>query len=179
MALVDVAIYFRNGAVFGITDSSVGSLQFDLLLEEKHSRNSAVTERAIEDGSNISDHIQNEMESGDVTGLISNFSINCPGLTSNRSQDAFNLLEKIWNAKILFTMVTVLKVYENVAITSLAISRSADTGEALEFEISFRRVKKVKLKTVQFSTPTKPGEMTSSQAQQAANEQDLGKQVTK
>ena len=71
MAEIPVSLFFK-----GVQSYGIGILKFDLLLSEDHNFDNTITEHPVEDGSIISDHIQNELENGSLTGLISNFSVN-------------------------------------------------------------------------------------------------------
>jgi len=42
-----------------------------------------------------------------------------------------------------------LKVYKDVAITSIPVARDSDTGDSLTFQISFRQVNVVKLQEIE------------------------------
>lgn len=174
MAVFSTSLFFKEGKQY-----SVGSVTFDLLLSENHNFENTVTSHTIEDGSEISDHIKNELENGGVNGLISNFSVNTARLSSNRAQDAFDTLYNLWKAKTLVTIVTVLRVYENVAITSIPISRSEATGESLTFSISFQEIKQVTPKTVVIETSVRVSDMSVTQNRQSAATSDQGRTVPK
>ena len=153
------------------------SLVFDLILSESHSFQSSVSNRPVEDGSIITDHIQNGLENGSFTGLITNFSILTPGFISNRAQDAFDMMNRLWKEKTVFTFVSVLKVYKNIVITSLSVKRSGDTGEANAFDISFQKIKKVKLKEVEITASIKLNMDLKPITLQAQPLIDMGQQV--
>jgi hypothetical protein len=172
MATVPIRLFFRGNRQYGI-----GSIKFDLILTESHSRTNQVTEHPVEDGSSISDHIKNDLENGALGGIISNFSINVVGLTTNRAQDAFDALESLWKERTLTTMVTVLKVYEDVAIVDLSMDRSETSGESLVIQCSFRKVKKVQLKTVQVDATVSIKDMNTSLNRQSAVTVDAGRTV--
>lgn len=172
MAEVSATLFFRGNRKY-----SVGALDLDLIISESHKRSNIVTERKIEDGSIISDHIQADLASGSLTGLISNFSISTEGLTTNRSQDAFDILERIMTAGELVTITTVLKVYQNVAITNLNVVRNSATGEALTFDVSFKQGKIVKLQEVVVETSVSIANMDNDTNRQAAPELDAGRTV--
>lgn len=158
-----------------IRNYGVGSLTFDLVLSESHNRNNAISEYNIENGSFISDHIQNQLETGSVSGVISNFSINSTGIVSNRAQDAFDLLEELWKAKQLVTITTVHKVYENVAIESINVGRDDATGEAIYIDISFKKVNIVSLKEVTVVATLNIADTLNDINKQSSPNVDLGK----
>jgi len=71
MALVPASLFFRGSQVYGI-DSKAGAINFDLIVSESHSFDSDVSTHSVEDGSEISDHIQNIAQDGSFTGIMSN-----------------------------------------------------------------------------------------------------------
>lgn len=168
---VPVSLFFRGTNIYGLED-----LKFDLILSESHDFNSQVTQHPIEDGSVISDHIQNAMRTGGITALISNFSINSgPVEGNNRAQDAYDILVDLWEKREVVSMATVLDFYENVVITSMPIARDAGTGEALVVQINFQQIKIVKLQEVAFEAAINPKNMTTAQGQRVSKNLNAGR----
>lgn len=143
MAIIPTSLFFSKLKKYG-----VGALSFDLIMAEEHNLENVITAHNIESGSVITDHIQNELEGGTVTGLISNFSLNTFFISSNRSQDAFDLLYTIWKSKALVDIVTIYKTYTNVAITSAPVARDRDSAESIILQISFQKINIVTLQKV-------------------------------
>lgn len=170
MAEIRSTLFFKNNRVYG-----VGAIVFDLLISETHNFSSEITQFNIEDGSSISDHIRNTLRTGSVTGLITNFSLYQSGLTSNRAQDAFDALVRLWEARELVTINTILDVYENVVITNISVARGEDSGEALAANFSFSKLKIVKLQEVQIQAVVNLANMNSNINRQAAVNIDAGK----
>lgn len=175
MATTPVRLFFQQKKRPYGADADMGSIKFDLVLNERHNFNNAVSSHNIEDGSEISDHIRNELENGSLTGLISNFSVKTRLLRTNRAQDAFDFLFELWQAKALVTITTVMRVYRDMAITDISIPRSFDTGESAVFTISFRKVNQVKLKTVTLETTVKIADTKSDQNRQSSVTSDQGR----
>lgn len=172
MADIPVSLFFSSSKVYG-----AGRLEFDLLTSEEHNFSSTVTSHPVEDGSEITDHIQNEAESGSISGIISNFSIYSRGFVTNRAQDAFDLLYEIWKSRELVTVVTVLKTYTDMAITSAPVARDGDSGESLVFQINFQKVNVVKLQTVVLETEINLKGLTKTNQKQVAPKADAGRSV--
>ena len=59
-------LLFKSGGYF------VGSIDFDLLLDEQHSIEAEVTQHTVDDGSTISDHIRMMPRKGSLTGFVTN-----------------------------------------------------------------------------------------------------------
>ena len=167
MAEVNASLFFKN---------SVGSLNFDLILDENHNFSNDVTAFNVEDGSVISDNIRNQLRTAGLTGFISNFSLFQNGLFSNKAQDAFDTLKEIWQRRELVTIVTVLEVYKDVAITGISISRDDGTGESLTASIGFQQINIVKLQEIQLVATVKLKDMNSAQNKQSSKKLQVGKQ---
>lgn len=173
MADLPASLFFKNNRKYG-----VGSITFDLVLSENHNFNSVVTEHPIEDGSEITDHIENELENGTLNGLISNFSLTAGDVTTNRAQDVFEAMVALWNEKTPVTITTVLRVYENVVITSMPFMRDASQGDSLPISISFKKIRIVKLQEVVLELAVKVNDLESSENKQVAAEVDVGETTT-
>jgi hypothetical protein len=169
---IPATLLFRGNRPYG-----VGTITFDLILSEDHSFGNAISSHDIEDGSTISDHIENELVSGSLSGLISNFSLKVEGLTSNRAQDAFDEIRRLWRSREPVTIVTVLSVYEDYAIRDISVARSEATGEAIALNISFREIRRVSLRRVNLEVDITVTDMNDDLSRQAAPQSDLGRQT--
>ena len=174
MALIPVNLFFNKNKKYGV-NSDNGFITFDILVNESHNFSSNITSHPIENGSEVSDHIRNQLEQGSFTGLISNFSVKSRFLFSNRAQDAFDLFVELWKQKVLFTITTVMRVYKSMGITNISINRDFSTGDAVVFNVGFRKVEQVSLKTVVLETRVNVKDMSVKQNQQSAVETDVGR----
>lgn len=156
---------------------AVGDVQFDLVLSEAHSLTSTVSEHPVEEGATISDHIQQNLRSGKLRGLVSNYSIQTGGGDgeTNRAMNAWLIFQNLWKSRQLVTIVTTLEVYENVAVVSVSTNRDASTGDSLEFDVDFRQVKKAELQEVTVSATVKPVDMTTQQRKKSATKTKKGR----
>jgi len=117
----------------------VGSVELDVTMREDHRYSSRVTNYPVEDGSSLSDHIINEPPVVTLEGIVTDTPLAI--LTFfNRSVDAFNRLIEIHENRELVTVVTGIKVYQNMAITVLDIPRDLTTGQSLRFTIELQNV---------------------------------------
>ena len=169
MAELPAVLFFQGGR-----DYRIGSLSFDLVLEEQHTFANRVTSHPVEDGSPIADHIENELLNGSLSALITNFSLKTEEPASNRAQDAFNEIERLWRMRELVTIVTVMRVYEDVAIRSVSVARSSDTGEAIALNVEFQAVRRVSLKRANLDVTIDAAEMDDDINRQAAPPADVG-----
>lgn len=125
------------GKKYARTD--VAGVVIDAVLSEDHFYNSRVTNYPVEDGRIISDHIINEPETLQITGVVSDTPLSFLA-PFNRSINAFQRLVEIHNRKELITVVTGIKVYVNMAITSLQVPRNVQSGQSLTFTMDFQKV---------------------------------------
>lgn len=169
MAEIPTSLFFKGNRKYG-----VGRIEFDLVLSENHDYRSTISSHPIEDGSEITDHIQNELESGTLNGLITNYSLYTGEIASNRAQDTFEALVELWRQKTPVTITTVLKVYTDVVIENMPFVRDASQGESLPISISFRKVKIVKLQEVTLELEVKVSNMDSDLNKQVAPEINIG-----
>ncbi len=63
------------------------------------------------------------------------------GVSKNRAKDAFHFLLELQEQRQLFDVVTGLKLYKNMCLTSLSVPRRTDTGQAIRFSASMREIK--------------------------------------
>lgn len=117
----------------------VGSVELDVTLREDHRYTSRVTTYPIEEGSTLADHIINEPAIVVLEGIVTDTPLSFLSFF-NRSVDAFNRLIKIHEDRQIVTVVTGLKVYQNMAITVLDVPREVRTGQSLRFTIELQEI---------------------------------------
>lgn len=146
------------------------SLELDLVTSERHERRAEITQFPIEDGSTISDHIILRPKTIKLEGLVSNTPIQILGGLSfeDRVQNAFDVLEQLYENKEILTVVSGLDVYEDMAFSELIYPRDFTTGQALEVKATLEKISKVQMQTVIIPSQTN--------SQQAMPEQDVGLQ---
>jgi len=121
----------------------IGSLELDAILEEQHSFSSEVSQYPIETGESISDHIALNPESVMMRGFITNTPVDFINALTDLAfgadlvQTAFDKLIEIWKSKEVVTVVSGLKVYDNVVLRKLSIPRDRTTGQSLRFKAEF------------------------------------------
>jgi hypothetical protein len=183
--------------------NKIQDLIIDTSISEDHVYTNRVTDNTIEDGTTVSDHIVRDPEQLTINGIVSNTPITLvqqgennlvrEDLT-NRVQVAHDLLLGYMGRSVpkqlgdipeqqltpqLLDIVTGLRTYTDMAITSLSFPRSRVTGNSLRFNISFRKVKKA---TAEFAfipkTSTQKGEAPGIN-EQAAKTAETGKDQPK
>lgn len=117
----------------------VGSVELDVTLREQHRHTSRVTTFPVEDGSILSDHIINEPTIVVLEGIITDSPLQILP-TFNRSVDSFNKLVELHNQRTIVNVITGLKQYPRMAITSLDVPRNLRTGRSLNFTIELQQI---------------------------------------
>lgn len=147
---------------------TVGVVQFDASVSETHSRECQLTDHPVEDGVTITDHIRRTPEKIDVTGIVTNHPIiflaslqavspltNDLSPVTDRAELAYAELRESMDRGDLMTVVTSLREYENMAITSMSVTRDAPNGNVLNCTLSLREVVVAKTETVAAPVPAK------------------------
>jgi len=189
MPLIPVTMLANLGNAYGVDGGKVtGVLEFDLLLSESHNFQSTVTQHPIENGREVTDHIKNHLRTGSLTGLVSAYSIKLRTFTSlgdrikspfsfmDAEQNAYDTLEKIWQARTPITIVTLMRVYKDVAITDMKTAKSAEDGRSITFSISFKELKKVSLKRLEVTADVEVNDLDSNLSKQASPAENAGRQ---
>jgi len=126
--------------VIGIRPN-VGGLYFDAVLKTDHMSTTTITEHPVESGANVGDHSYMEADELSLEVGVSD-STYAPGSfgTGQRSVTAYNELLKLQRRREPFTVVTRLKVYRNMAITSISAPEDFTTANTLKAFIMLREV---------------------------------------
>lgn len=149
-------------------------ITLDATLDVNITHNMTVTDFPVEDGASISDHVQPQPVSVAIRGLVSSTPLRIISFDvivgDARPRAAFEILTEIQENKELVRIVTDLRTYDNMALTSLNAPRRQDTKNALLFTALFREVKIVSSQIVQL-----PPE---EEVQQTATVKEEGGKVT-
>ena len=119
--------------------TAISGVVLDAVLNEDHAYNSRVTNYPIENGLIISDHIINEPDTLQITGVVSDTPLSFLA-PFNNSINAFNTLVEIHNRRERITVVTGIKVYTDMVITSLQVPRTIQSGQSLTFVIDLQKI---------------------------------------
>lgn len=151
------------------TRTKLGVLTLDASISETHTYSSEATAHPVEEGVDVADHIQENPVELTIVGLVTNHPIyifaserapspidgdNSP--STDRVTAALDELKRLNASKELVTIVTSLDVYEDMRITSAAISRTMDTKGALPISIQAKQLFKVKSQTRDIPDPVEP-----------------------
>ena len=134
---------------------TVGLLEFDCSLAETHTEDAEVTDHPVELGATISDHIRTLPVSVEINGLITNtplvylaslfakspvkMDLSFP--VHDRVDAAYKKLIELKDGGALIDVVTSLRTYSDMAITSISVSRDAANGNVLNCTVALREIK--------------------------------------
>lgn len=186
-------------------------LILDMTRNISHINNATPTDNPIEDGSDITDHIDVDPKTlsfegimseapitliaaaiGNVAGAVPMFTgvegtpvgtifsgvaATLGGLLlngqDNRAQEAFNALQQIQDDGILVTIITGLRVYNNMFLASFNPTQTSDIGGSLSFTATFREIRLVQSESVVLSDRVLGGGVKNK----ASSVQNQGKKV--
>ena len=141
---------------------SVNGVEFDALMDETRGFEATVPEYAVEKGFNVSDAIILGSETLNMTLFLTNTPVTWHrrhGSEQNRVESVVKQLQELYYDKKPVTVVTSDATFTSMAITSLTISKSLETGYAREIPISFK-----KIRVTQAATTTIPASYGKSGA---------------
>jgi hypothetical protein len=138
-----LAVLFRTNPGRRI---SIGGIVVDATLEELHEYNATVTQHPIEEGGFVTDHVYENPRKVRIKGEITDSPVvffSVLGGVSNRRIEAYDQLLALYQTNDIVTIVTGLKIYNDMVIQALSFPRDPATGERLNFVIELEQIKKV------------------------------------
>jgi hypothetical protein len=145
--------------------TQLGAILLDCLLSEEINFESQVTLYPVEDGTEISDHITQGTKRVRISGVISTADISGGfgfsslfGYATDNSMKFIDVVEEIeamYKGREMLNIFTAQVYYENMAFTSLNVSRSADGlgGNWASIKAELIKINKVSLKTASVPAP--------------------------
>lgn len=118
----------------------VGLVELDVTISENHTFNARATNFPVETGGDVTDHIINDPDILNLSGIVSDTPLNIFSFFT-RSIDAFNRLLDIHNKRQPVTVVTGLKVYQNMVMITMDVPRTIQTGQSLTFNLTFQNIR--------------------------------------
>ncbi len=162
--------------LMGNRPPEIASIKLDLSESESHMFESSVTQYPVEDGSPMTDHIQNKPDTLVMEGFVTNSPVQLLVLSGPRNgETAFEALEKIHRDREPVKVFTTLKEYTDMALVSFVVPKSPETGDAFRFTATFQKIQKVHSLFVQVIDLRVDSIGT---ADMASSKGDLGKQAT-
>lgn len=122
---------------------SIDGIEFDALLDQSIDYEADVPEYPTEKGFSVSDNISLKSEVLSMTLYVSDTPVTWKsrfGSGKGRVDEVVKQLQDLYFAKKVISVVTSDAVYDNMAITSISIAKSADVGYAREIPISLKKI---------------------------------------
>ena len=167
-----IRIYWKKGNIAGFF--------FDGFLSVNHQHTTVITSHPVQSGADISDHAYVEPVSLTIQLIMSDATPKdqiVDKLSENyyrnnaqtRSIGAYKILRELQKQKRVFDVSTKFETYSNMMISSIVVSESSETVNALDATISLKQILIANEKYVKVSTrPQTTGD--SSNINQNANE---------
>jgi hypothetical protein len=189
-----IGLYFGGEKFQTIFGNVFGNIELDAVLSEDHQWASDVTTNPVEEGAPVADHIIDVADKLRLkcfvtdAPLVASQSVSGSfnaGTAGTRTQPVFDLLYRLKQARATVMVYTRHASYENMAITDISITRTAETGEALEFDVSFVNIRQVATQTVDLppgisaKKEEKAGGKKSAIAKKSEPKKDAGKKAAK
>lgn len=141
--------------IFMKKHASIGGITVDAAVREVHESSCEITENEVEEGADVSDHVQMRPKTLMIEGIITDTPVTfsvinaATGLidtaasifgNSSRSKDAYDQLLELQEKRQPFQAVTGLKVYDNMILKRLSVPRTARTGNAIHFTAMMQQI---------------------------------------
>jgi len=129
---------------------SVGGIEFDALMDSSEAWESEIPAYPTEEGFSISDNVVIKPITLNMTLYLTNTPVTWKerhGVSMTRVQDVIRRLRELYFAKAPITVVTSETTYENMAIASIELSKTLESGTSREIPISFQEIRVVQSRT--------------------------------
>lgn len=142
-------------------------IAFDCMVSEQHDSTLTITEHPVEEGAEITDHIQNDPDGLQLSGIISDNPIllnveegkqpSVPGGDPDqRAKEAYNEFVRLKEAGKLLIVTTELRTYADMLITGISVPRDASTRHILDIGLTLKPIRKATVDTVDAPEPVEP-----------------------
>ena len=157
--------------------TNIGGYFFDGFMQVDHSIDLEVTENPVETGAAVVDHAYVKPAQVTMRVMMSDVHQSLyPGQftgTRFRSTNAWHVLKKLQGDRIPFSIFTRLGLYENMLITNLSASDTADTFRALSATVTLREIPVARVKEVKISSASQTTINTEMGKIEASNLNDV------
>ncbi|MCF8002124.1 MAG: hypothetical protein K9K76_09730 [Halanaerobiales bacterium] len=113
----------------------------DLVENESSTFSNEVTQKPIEDGTVISDHINNQPTTFSLDIIIT-------GEYGGTPEEKYERLLAIRDNREIISVIGALQVYENMAISEISLQKSSDNAKGYSGSITFQQVRYAKAETI-------------------------------
>ena len=129
-----------------IVSPTMGRIVFDAVFSTDHSANATITQHPVQSGASISDHAYMEPDEVSAEVGMTDTAASISGGAS-RSVNAYAQLRALMELREPFTLITRLRTYQNMLITSISAPDDYKTMNALRASIVFQQVNIVSVST--------------------------------
>jgi len=157
----------RTAILEGKGRTEIGELVLDVTLNEKHSHTAETTDNPIEDGSNASDHTIQSPDQYSLEGIWTDTPLDADRAELNRSNDKYRKLVRLKEEAEPLTVVSGLRVYENMIIQSINSRDDPSTGFSVPVSVSFKESRFVSQQTEFVSAEEMAAEVQHSGSESA------------
>ena len=140
-----------------------GDLEFQVLDNEKVNHSNTVTDKPVENGTNVGDHIKNNSLKINATVLFSGRDIN----------KIYEDLLKMKKSDEVYDYNGTFGLYKNMAIENFSTLKNAKYGNGFECTIAFKQIRVIETKTIEITLGTDPvtGEQTQGESSEGETEE--------
>lgn len=159
---------------------SIGGIEIDAFVTENHKRSCVATEYPVEDGSVFTDHIHVNPDTLSITGVVGSSKIANQEGGFTRVFDVYQELSDLIDKKEPVTIVTGLKVYDNMVLENFSVDRDKSTGSSLNFSLDARQIKVIQTQSIAIPKSKlipKTDAVSTKSNLQAQTKADMGKQT--
>lgn len=192
---VPASLFWRSeGIGIHYGDSKLTYMPFNLFIDEENELKFRVSEHPLQDGTNISDHVHQEMQEVTINGMYTNHPMKKnvqsevkfkdqygtedekPTL-SNTALVKFNELKRLAKERKPVRLVCALETYPKMIITSIKYPRDAKSGSSIRFTMTLREIKTVQLTATTGTYNFQPEELKTANDKLIAAEKNAGKRT--
>jgi hypothetical protein len=173
--------------------AQIATLTLDASIEETHHTEVDSTDSPVEQGVDVTDHLRKKPDRVTIKGMVTNYplgtvapqntNVSTPSGSSfaymsasqwvpGTAENAYYTLLDLAGSATLITITTALRTYQNMALVSLDVPRTAAIGASLQFTAVFKEIQIVQNQTVQVARAPKqqPNQNTNKQVAQPKNQ---------
>lgn len=159
------------------------AIVFDAVPSIGMKRQAEVTSYPVENGADVSDHVQIKNNTFSMSGMITETPIRLmrdmlysAGVNGTRISQAITYLDQIFDARQPIILITEHRVYENVILKG--ISYDYQSEYAMQFDLEFEQIRLVSYgETNVIATKTKPNKNTGGSTKQQAPKGNIVEQA--
>jgi len=157
------------------SDSYIQNYQaivFDAVTDTGIRRQADITSYPVENGAEVSDHVQLKNNTFKLSGIISETPVRLEkdllysaGVNGTRISQAIEYLDQMFDSRQPITLVTEHKVYENVILSGISYDYKSEY--AMQFDLEFEQIRLVSTATVNvIATKTQSNKSTGGTVKQ-------------